>query len=284
MKHEDITPELYEDVSHRIVRFLEDKVNIYGSIGGGHISLGETAEDEMIRFLQRMYAFGVQGMLIEGNLLPGDFHEIVDLQKLEKITISLADDNDPIALISKAAFGRLRLCFHDELPLGEIYEMDEEFEDLALFYKSDMAIEELAALSNMNIRSVKNDMMKAPEDKCYKNSHGEYYVDIEYAKKWLRSRIDFKPTKNCSAHNLSNGEFILVPVASDGTHFGPACEYKRGGYTVGEKGDEIKVESFDEALDYLQAMPLAKWRRPNASGNFGIVSAVDWKRINRSEL
>ena len=37
-----------------------------------------------------------------------------------------------------------------------------------------------------------------------------------------------------------------------------------------------KIEGFDEALAYLRRMGVAKWRRPNASGSWGIVSAVRW--------
>ncbi|MCV5690749.1 XRE family transcriptional regulator, partial [Escherichia coli] len=31
----------------------------------------------------------------------------------------------------------------------------------------------------------------------------------------------------------------------------------------------------------LRGMETAKWRRPNASGNWGIVSAVKWDRLNQ---
>jgi transcriptional regulator with XRE-family HTH domain len=70
-------------------------------------------------------------------------------------------------------------------------------------------------------------------------------------------------------------EVTLVPYAADGSHFGP--HLKRAGlFTVGEKDDEVQFENFDEALAYLRRMGVAKWRRPNAAGNWGIVSAVRW--------
>lgn len=70
-------------------------------------------------------------------------------------------------------------------------------------------------------------------------------------------------------------EVTLVPYAADGSPFGP--HLKRGGmFTVGEKEDEIQFENFDEALAYLRRMGAAKWRRPNAVGNWGIVTAVRW--------
>ncbi|MGA8147721.1 MAG: hypothetical protein WB870_09115 [Gallionellaceae bacterium] len=54
---------------------------------------------------------------------------------------------------------------------------------------------------------------------------------------------------------------------------------RTGGYTVGEKGHEQTFDSFDCALEYLRAMPVAKWRRPNEAGNWGIVSAVRWATL-----
>jgi hypothetical protein len=59
------------------------------------------------------------------------------------------------------------------------------------------------------------------------------------------------------------------------------CGSKRGIYTVGEKGAEIKFESYDDALVYLARMKVAKWRRPNKAGNWGIVSAVKWANYKR---
>ncbi len=70
-------------------------------------------------------------------------------------------------------------------------------------------------------------------------------------------------------------EATLVPQASDGTCFTPALG-KAGRFTVGEKEDEVQFEDFEEALAYLRRMGTAKWRRPNANGNLGIVSAVRW--------
>ena len=69
-----------------------------------------------------------------------------------------------------------------------------------------------------------------------------------------------------------------IPVARDGTYFGRHLGV-RGYYQIGEKGSEIKYESFDEALKALGRMKTARWRRPNAKGNWGIVSAVEWRAV-----
>lgn len=73
-------------------------------------------------------------------------------------------------------------------------------------------------------------------------------------------------------------EGTLVPYAADGSHFGPHLK-RAGKFTVGEKDDEVQLDAFDEALEYLRRMGVAKWRRPNAAGNWGIVSAVRWVEL-----
>ena len=69
-----------------------------------------------------------------------------------------------------------------------------------------------------------------------------------------------------------------VPVAADGTHFGPRLK-RNGVYRVGDRKDEKKFDDFAEALRYLKAQPTARWRRPNPKGNWGIVAAVRWDDI-----
>jgi len=78
-------------------------------------------------------------------------------------------------------------------------------------------------------------------------------------------------------------EGIWLPVARDGTIFNPDSCNAAGRYTVGSKGDEHRFDDFSQALRYLRDMPTARWRRPNAAGNWGIVSAVEWKRFNQFE-
>ena len=54
-----------------------------------------------------------------------------------------------------------------------------------------------------------------------------------------------------------------------------------GSFGVGDKAAQKRFAMFSEALEYLRSMETAKWRRPNASGNWGIVSAVRWGKLNR---
>ncbi|RDS92392.1 helix-turn-helix domain-containing protein [Pseudomonas fluorescens] len=72
-------------------------------------------------------------------------------------------------------------------------------------------------------------------------------------------------------------EAVEVPYAEDGTCFHRGLASPRDGtFRVGGKSTERRFGSFEEALAYLRTMPIAKWRRPNASGNWGLVSAVRW--------
>ncbi|PYD36856.1 XRE family transcriptional regulator [Serratia plymuthica] len=75
---------------------------------------------------------------------------------------------------------------------------------------------------------------------------------------------------------------LLVPYAADGSCFNPGLASSRdGSFAVGEKVAQKRFGTFSEALEYLRSMETAKWRRPNASGNWGIVSAVRWDKLKK---
>lgn len=85
------------------------------------------------------------------------------------------------------------------------------------------------------------------------------------------------PVQRPTLENFSLDPSILVPVANDGTWFGPHL-LRAGQFTVGEKGDEQRLDSFEEALQALGRMAVPRWRRPNPNGNWGIVSSNRWVR------
>lgn len=87
------------------------------------------------------------------------------------------------------------------------------------------------------------------------------------------------PTLNKQANSNRAGPAesrLKLPIAKDGSFFCREACRRANGYTVGEKGTEQQFQDFEAALDYLRDMPVAKWRRPNEKGNWGIVSAIDW--------
>lgn len=71
-----------------------------------------------------------------------------------------------------------------------------------------------------------------------------------------------------------------MPYAADGSCFTPSLK-RAGKYTVGEKEDEMVIEDYESALEYLRQMGNAKWRRPNQNGNWGIVTAVRWAPLKQ---
>ena len=80
-----------------------------------------------------------------------------------------------------------------------------------------------------------------------------------------------------------NSEMVFVPVARDGSWFGPDCR-SGGRFTIGAKGSEVKYTDYFAALDALLKMPTPHWRRPNAHGIHGIVTGVHFDRMRRTDL
>jgi hypothetical protein len=87
-----------------------------------------------------------------------------------------------------------------------------------------------------------------------------------------------RPSSTEEAPSSTSQQGENLPVAKDGTHFGRHLGI-RGFYQIGEKGSETRYKSFDEALQALSKMKTARWRRPNAKGNWGIVAAVEWRAV-----
>jgi hypothetical protein len=145
--------------------------------------------------------------------------------------------------------------------------------------------EGLALLGGVKITRIRN-MMSGSSPELPRDATG--LLSNEAARAWLEGRECFLPTlvetmESKPAAVEEAVDPIFLPVARDGSMFTPAVN--RGGrYQVGEKGNERHFDSFDEALADLQSMPVAKWRRPNSEGNWGIVSAVEWRRVDRNSL
>lgn len=92
--------------------------------------------------------------------------------------------------------------------------------------------------------------------------------------------IEVKSLFEFSVKPLKKPKKISVPFASDGTCFNPTLKRPHTGtFTVGQKGELVQIASFDDALRYLRAMDTAHWLRPNKNGNWGVVKAIKWGRI-----
>ncbi len=145
--------------------------------------------------------------------------------------------------------------------------------------------EGLALLGGVKLTRIRN-MMSGNSPELPKDVMG--LIANEAARSWLEKRDCFLPTTVPTTDAVSEDrgtsiEAIFVPVARDGSIFTPDLK-RNGGYQVGDKGSEEKYSTYDEALARLQSMPTAKWRRPNENGHWGIVSAIEWRRVDRNSL
>jgi len=117
-----------------------------------------------------------------------------------------------------------------------------------------------------------------PEDRAVREVHfqGSISQSHEGFTGDIRIVDTIKTTASEMEETQKDDSTLLVPIAKDGTTFTVESCNKKGIYTVGGKGDELKLRNYAEALAHLKEMVKAKWRRPNEAGNWGIVTAVDW--------
>jgi hypothetical protein len=159
----------------------------------------------------------------------------------------------------------------------------------------DITVEQLAAIARVSVKSIRNLLApKGGEPDLRLNAKGE--ISSADALRWLQKRPDFKTSiwretpdsGNAQATKteieMDLGEVVFVPVAKDGSWFDPVTCRNNRGYTIGPKGAEEPVNDYREALARLTRMPTPYWRRPNASGNWGIVAGVSWQRKPITDL
>jgi hypothetical protein len=145
--------------------------------------------------------------------------------------------------------------------------------------------EGLALLGGVRLSRIRN-MMSGNSPELPKDVAG--MLSNEVARAWLEKRDCFLPTiaRDSAATEEEAHEPIVpvfVPVARDGSMFLPSSD-RNGLYRVGDKGSEESFDDYQKALTKLQSMPVAKWRRANDQGNGGIVSAIDWRRMDLRTL
>lgn len=72
---------------------------------------------------------------------------------------------------------------------------------------------------------------------------------------------------------------ITVPYARDGSFFCRKRSCIAGKYIVQGKQDTQEFSDYDEALDYLRSMAVARWGRLLSANKYEIVSAVEWRAL-----
>ncbi|MEI4471083.1 hypothetical protein V8J39_07305 [Frigidibacter sp. MR17.24] len=108
-------------------------------------------------------------------------------------------------------------------------------------------------------------------------------ISVPQALAWLEDRSAWWPSIWMNEPDEASQVEIDVPEAADGTIFAP-CLKRRAGFMIGPKGSEEVIPDYDDALARMRQMDKGRWRRPNAAGNWGIVSQVGTRRMTRAAL
>lgn len=128
-------------------------------------------------------------------------------------------------------------------------------------------------------------------------------VPAEQAKAWLLRRREFCPSRwinladdqhpfdESKVTEPDENGMILVPQDGDGTPFTPEHVVRTAkstpglSITIGAKGFEEQHRDFYEALMALVRVDVARWRRRNSAGNWGIVRARGpWVAVSKAEI
>ncbi|MDB5963470.1 MAG: hypothetical protein JWP59_4764 [Massilia sp.] len=161
-----------------------------------------------------------------------------------------------------------------------------------------LSAEGLQLLSGVSAAAVRNAVGLG---ELHPDDDGKFEADE--AKEWLKRRREFCPSRwtnpndgqdafdvNRATEADDNGS-ILVPQDADGTPFTPehvvrAARNTPGlSITIGAKGAEESHSDFYAALTALAKMDVARWRRRNGAGNWGIVRTRGaWVAVSKAEV
>jgi hypothetical protein len=249
------------------------------------------AEPEALNgLLMRQFKYGILGRLDEGEMLIEDFYNMERFAALEALYMNYpfsafsafsGSEISIIGTIQLAAAARHEVNIANGIDMEYWYCLENDFTDV----DGTIALNELAALADITLQSIRNEIsLGKTQFKSLSGENGQY-VSVEEAKEWLKKKSGFKPTlgdKDLREIEVRDNT-VYVPVAKDGSFLSKDCKMTRG-YQVGEKGSQQYFESLIEARNFLLTMQKARWRRPNANGGFGIVSAKEWRFINRDDV
>ena len=292
IKHNDMTDEAIKSNAVKLFNFhmmlagrMVDDTDFYTD---------KEYPEELFNLLRRQRDFGAYGKLLEGDMLPEDFEMIAQYSALESAygwhILEHIDNSEPdvdpdapllIKSIELAAQARLKIAMAQGVNMDDLYGIRND----SLYVEDEVELVELACLADMSVQSVRNEIAKDKSGLKTKSKWGKSYLSVEDAICWLKQRNSFKPTINLMEVGRRESKFdeLYVPVAKDGSYFNHTCRMTKG-YQVGGKGEEKYFESFSGAQASLLLMIQAKWRRPNNAGNFGTVSASEWKFIDRKTV
>lgn len=109
--------------------------------------------------------------------------------------------------------------------------------------------------------------------------------------RWLNLNDDQCPFDESKVTEPNENGMLLVPQDADGIPFTPEYVVRSAksapglSITVGAKGSEEQYRDFYEALQALLKMDVARWRRRNSAGNWGIVRARGpWTAVSKADI
>lgn len=168
----------------------------------------------------------------------------------------------------------------------------------ALDFGGQISAEGIQLLSRVTSSAIRNAVSLG---ELNPNESGCFAADV--ALKWLERRREFCPSRwrdlgdtQWCFRSEDNGTpesrgMILVPRDVDGTAFTPEHVVRKSksgpglSITIGAKGFEEQHHDFYEALTALQKMDVARWRRRNSAGNWGIVRARGaWIEMKKADI
>jgi hypothetical protein len=146
----------------------------------------------------------------------------------------------------------------------------------------------LAAFGGVSEQRVRNMMSKT--EGSLRSVSGR--IPAKDALDWLRKRpkhfrlsvwLDQEPD---ALPGIAPGRLervVFTPVAADGSVFHPGLR-RKGFFLLGAEAEDLRVASFEEALEALQTMNTPVWRRPTGREHWTRVQGIHWERATMDDL
>ena len=298
----DFTPHLIGELREQIVRFC-DAVEAHVGPGIAHnvarsLLVSATDDRELNRFNER----GWQAYIEEEGMDPFVDWIQLTLRAVEYARLGISPNDPPTtdlgerqrrieALIERGrrieGCGAIFLGEHGK-PMWEA-----AFARHALDFDKPVPIGRIPMLAGISLAAVQNAVS------ARKLPVNAGYVSAKAALAWLRGRREFvasrwrNPTDDMTILSDSKKDRegkVFVPREAD-TDFTPKHVVRlarQGGglsITVGPKGAERRFNDYYNALSALAKMDIARWRRRNANGSWGIVRGRGtWIAVDKAEI
>lgn len=213
------------------------------------------------------------------------------------LSISVAEREEQVkVLVSRCQRARQ----HGLLLVGQEYDFICEGVDAraGIDFGGTLSLEGIRLLARLPITAIRN-AVSLGQLKPDENGR----VNAEEAREWLGRRRDFRPSRwkdpsddqwpfdPAKAATPDENGTVWLPRGADGSLFTPEYVVRPAkrtvalSITIGAKGSERQYSDFFDALSALAGMGVARWRRRNSAGNWGIVRARgSWVAVSKQDI